>query len=212
MMGCITRSIGVKLHCQSGFTLLEVLISIVVVALGVMGTALLQLNSLKGAEHAYEVSLANLVAQDVKELLWATQLVAADVSSGVASSEVSCPTHGGITVDGESGEHALPLPFDKVGNDGDGLWWFDVDIAGLGISKGDQAIEVMAFVVDSELDEYYPFPSGDSFSSSGNFPFISCDYLVSVDWGEGRLEAAPTELSYRLRLPGSPLKYLMYKP
>ncbi|MDY7117387.1 prepilin-type N-terminal cleavage/methylation domain-containing protein [Halomonas sp. SSL-5] len=194
---------------QTGFTLLEVLISIVVVSLGLLGTALLQLNALKSVEHAYESSLANLAAQDVKELLWATQLVSADADV-VAPLQVACPTHGDVSVGGEDGRHLLPDPFEENGA-GSGEWWFNVEIPGLRVVKDDQSIRVKAFKVESKTDNYYPFPSGDPFGDdSGNFPFISCDYIIVIDWGEGRLEGSSTELTYRARLPGSPLDYLMY--
>jgi len=50
-----------------GFTLIEVLVSIVVLAIGLLGLAGLQLVSLKGADSAYYRSQASILADDVMD-------------------------------------------------------------------------------------------------------------------------------------------------
>lgn len=55
---------------QRGFTLLEVLVAIVVLALGLLGLAALQMNGLQSAHSSYQRSVATLSAQDAAERLW----------------------------------------------------------------------------------------------------------------------------------------------
>lgn len=55
---------------QRGFTLLEVLVAIVVLALGLLGLASLQMNGLQSAHSSYQRSVATLAAQDAAERLW----------------------------------------------------------------------------------------------------------------------------------------------
>jgi|SRR5690554_2127067 len=60
-----------------GFTLLEALIALLVLSIGMLGVAAMQLKSLQGAHAAYQRSIASLAAQDAQERLWA-QLALAD--------------------------------------------------------------------------------------------------------------------------------------
>ena len=56
---------------QSGFTLIEVLVALLVLSIGMLGVAAMQLKSLQGAHAAYQRSIATLAAQDAQERLWA---------------------------------------------------------------------------------------------------------------------------------------------
>lgn len=58
-------------HCSRGFTLIEVLVALLVLSVGLLGTAAMQLQSLQGAHAAYQRSIASLAAQDAQERLWA---------------------------------------------------------------------------------------------------------------------------------------------
>ncbi|MCW4149760.1 prepilin-type N-terminal cleavage/methylation domain-containing protein [Halomonas sp. 18H] len=55
---------------QRAFTLLEALIALLVLSVGLLGMASLQLESLRGAHLGYQRGLASLAAQDAVELLW----------------------------------------------------------------------------------------------------------------------------------------------
>lgn len=55
---------------QQAFTLLEALVALLVLSLGLLGMATVQLESLRGAHVGYQRSLASLAAQDAVELLW----------------------------------------------------------------------------------------------------------------------------------------------
>ncbi|MGE4534171.1 type IV pilus modification protein PilV [Halomonas sp.] len=58
-------------HRQSGFTLIEVLVALLVLAIGMLGVAAMQLKAVQGAHMAYQRSIASLAAQDAQERLWA---------------------------------------------------------------------------------------------------------------------------------------------
>ncbi len=55
---------------QGGFTLIEVLIAFLVLAIGLVGMASLQLTSVKSAHTAYLRSVASSIALDMEENLW----------------------------------------------------------------------------------------------------------------------------------------------
>jgi len=54
-----------------GFTLIEALVALVVLSIGMLGVAAMQLKALQGAHAAYQRSIASLAAQDAQERLWA---------------------------------------------------------------------------------------------------------------------------------------------
>lgn len=56
---------------QSGFSLLEVLISVLILSFGLLGMAGLQLKSLQSGHSAYQRTLATVIAMDAGERLWA---------------------------------------------------------------------------------------------------------------------------------------------
>lgn len=61
-----------KISCKySGFTLIEALIALVVLSVGLLGVASLQLSSLQSTHYSYQATVANLAAKDVRERLWA---------------------------------------------------------------------------------------------------------------------------------------------
>lgn len=78
---------------QGGFTLLEVLIAVVVLGLGLLGLAALQVNALQSASISYQRSIATLAAQDAAERLWG-YLLASDDYYGEPDNtlrEIKCP-------------------------------------------------------------------------------------------------------------------------
>src|SRR5690554_7063684 len=66
-----------------GFTLLEALIALLVLSIGMLGVAAMQLKALQGAHAAYQRSIASLAAQDAQERLWAQ----------LSANSASCPTN-----------------------------------------------------------------------------------------------------------------------
>ena len=55
---------------QRGVSLIEVLVTLLVLSIGLVGIALLHLNSLKFAHSSYYASVASSVAVDLEERLW----------------------------------------------------------------------------------------------------------------------------------------------
>lgn len=76
-----------------GFTLIEVLIAIVVLSLGLLGFAALQVNALKSAHDSYQSTVANVIAKDAKERLWAKLLKAQEYDG---STYVACPSNSDV--------------------------------------------------------------------------------------------------------------------
>lgn len=69
-----------------GFTLVEALVALLVLAVGVLGLVSMQLKSLQGAHVSYQRSVATMAAQDMVERLWVQLGMQA-----VGSSSVICP-------------------------------------------------------------------------------------------------------------------------
>ncbi|MGM0703321.1 MAG: type IV pilus modification protein PilV [Pseudomonadota bacterium] len=70
---------------QSGFTLIEALVALLVLSIGLLGVAAMQLKSLQSAHAGYQRATASLAAQDAVELLW----------SKFDADEMECPDLGG---------------------------------------------------------------------------------------------------------------------
>lgn len=66
---------------EGGFTLLEGLVALLVLALGLLGVAAMQLKAMQSAHVAYQRSVATLAAQDAVERLWAVTAERAGVCS-----------------------------------------------------------------------------------------------------------------------------------
>ena len=56
---------------QRGFTLIEALVALLVLSIGLLGVAAMQIEALQSAHAAYQRSIASLAAQDAQEQLWA---------------------------------------------------------------------------------------------------------------------------------------------
>src|SRR5690554_4508507 len=72
-----------------GFSLIEALIALLVLSIGMLGAAAMQLNALQSAHIAYQRSIATLAAQDAQERLWA------QMESG--SGTLTCPSDSDIS-------------------------------------------------------------------------------------------------------------------
>ncbi|WP_017431354.1 prepilin-type N-terminal cleavage/methylation domain-containing protein [Vreelandella jeotgali] len=55
---------------QGGFTLIEALVALLILSLGMLGIAAMQLNALHSATRSYQHSVATLAAVDAQEWLW----------------------------------------------------------------------------------------------------------------------------------------------
>lgn len=55
---------------QSGFTLIEALVALIVLSFGLLGIAAMQLKSLQGSHVSFQRTIATLAAQDAAERLW----------------------------------------------------------------------------------------------------------------------------------------------
>jgi len=64
------RHSGRPIHA-SGFTLIEILIALLVLSIGLLGLAAVQVQSLQNSYASYERSMATMQARDLVERLWA---------------------------------------------------------------------------------------------------------------------------------------------
>lgn len=70
---------------MAGFSLIEVLVTIVVISIGLLGIAALQVKSVTNSYASYQRALANLQAQDALERLWANRCALAATPSVLAT-------------------------------------------------------------------------------------------------------------------------------
>ena len=70
---------GLRIKAQSGFTLIEVLVALLVLAIGLVGIASLQIAGLRNAHSSYYTSIASSAALDFEERLW---LAMTDINQG----------------------------------------------------------------------------------------------------------------------------------
>lgn len=73
-------SIKMPMPAQAGFSLLEVLIAMLILAFGALGLAGLQMKTLQSSHSAYQRGLANIIAADTVERLWANAAAAAPLT------------------------------------------------------------------------------------------------------------------------------------
>lgn len=87
---------------QSGFTLIEALIALLVLSIGMLGVAAMQLKALQGAHAAYQRSIASLAAQDAQERLWAEM---------AQQGGLACPGEGEVNGTGANTWHGQWVEF-----------------------------------------------------------------------------------------------------
>lgn len=99
---------------QRGFTLVELLIAMVVLAIGILATMAMQFSALAGYTSASELTAANDLARTVEQMIW---LEARGLQSGDNLNEVSSPFSGGepdflaaMEADGGGWTAATPNP------------------------------------------------------------------------------------------------------
>lgn len=82
---------------QRGTSLVEVLVAVVVLAVGMLGVAGMQASALRNNQAAYERSVATFLANSITERMAAnrTGALAGDYNTGLSA---SCPTPGGGTL------------------------------------------------------------------------------------------------------------------
>lgn len=64
-----------------GFSMIEVLVTLVLLAFGLLGLAALQMKTLQSSHSAYQRGIANIVASDTVEMLWANIAAAAPLTT-----------------------------------------------------------------------------------------------------------------------------------
>ncbi len=111
-----------KITCQSGFTLLEVLIALLIFSVGILGVKSMQLTSIKGNSKASRITAASNVAVDHLETFLAldySDAVLADTDGDGTDQDAD---NDGIDDDGGNfGLDDLASPDGTADRDGDGV-------------------------------------------------------------------------------------------
>lgn len=136
---------------EQGFTLIEVLVALLVLAIGMLGVAAMQLKAVQGAHMAYQRSIASLAAQDAQERLWASL-------SGHPSGTLTCPDWEA----GEWEEWADYLPGFADGSDGSSVSPID--------EAEDEDEKVCEFRVTIAWNEQRAEMNGESFTYTVRLP------------------------------------------
>ncbi|MEQ6918771.1 type IV pilus modification protein PilV [Halomonas aquatica] len=165
-----------------GFTLIEALVALVVLAVGVLGLASMQIKALQGAHLSYQRSVATMAAQDMEEMLW-VQLG----MQGVGSDSLACPS-------------AADDVLIKNPN-------FDPTDAS---TTNDEPTTVLPITDNTIFDVWYGqwvkvLPTLEKNASTAvkietNIPnYSSCIYTITVSWGDERFSAETdvSEFVYR---------------
>lgn len=120
----LNRSLSIK---QRGFTLLEVLVSMIVIALGLLGYAGLQAASMKNGNTAYLRSQATLLSHDIVERMRVNRVVALTGTYNIA---VGSTAGGGGVAGNDLAEWKRNLAQSLPAGDG------SVTVAGVGAAAG----------------------------------------------------------------------------
>lgn len=93
-MTSANRTPSLRLRTQRGFTLIEVLVTVIILAIGLLGLAGLQLSGMRYTHSAYQRSQATILCNDVIDRMRVNRLVAAtgayNIAIGAAPANVSC--------------------------------------------------------------------------------------------------------------------------
>ncbi len=89
-----------KLRCQRGFSLIEVLIALVILAVGLLGLALFQTTAIKGNAIAAKWTVATELAQDKLERFrhvnWDNASIASSSSTGITTGPPAQPNYANL--------------------------------------------------------------------------------------------------------------------
>lgn len=86
-----------RTHKQSGFGLIEVLVTVVILAIGLLGLAGLQARSLNYNHSAYNRSQATILAYDIIDRMRANPAAIGTYVSGAPASKANCTTIAGCS-------------------------------------------------------------------------------------------------------------------
>lgn len=76
----MSNLINRRIKQQAGFSLLEVMIAMLILAFGALGQAVLQLKTLQSSHSAFQRGVANIIAADAVERIWANAAAAAPLT------------------------------------------------------------------------------------------------------------------------------------
>ena len=162
-----------RLSRQSGFSLLEVLIAIVITSIGLLGLAAMQATGLRNNHSAYQRSQATVLAYDIADRMRSN---ASFMISYVTPVEVETPIQ--VTpIDGET-------PVEEVTP--------EIDLSGCVSTTGCSA----ALLAQNDLAEWYADLAAFLPVGTGSITLAGGIYTINVNWDTGSCPAADYNLLY----------------
>lgn len=95
---------------ETGFTLIEALVAVLVLSFGLLGAAAMQLKSMQSAHASYQRSIASLIASDVQDRVWATSAFVAGDCDAVMAESVEESVNSFWSESGEDYKGQVTLP------------------------------------------------------------------------------------------------------
>lgn len=87
-----------RVHLQRGASLIEVLVAVVILAVGLLGVAGMQMSALRSNQSAYERSVATFLASSIAERMSANRAAALAGQYNLGMGSGSCPVPAGGTL------------------------------------------------------------------------------------------------------------------
>ncbi|MCG5509818.1 type IV pilus modification protein PilV [Ectothiorhodospira lacustris] len=78
-----------RMRCQRGLSLVEVMVAVVVLSMGLLGLAALQIKALQSGQSAYMRTVASVMAIDAGERLWALSAYKAPDAADITALETA---------------------------------------------------------------------------------------------------------------------------
>lgn len=146
-----------KWRSQNGLTLIEVLIALVVLSIGLLSVATMQLRALQFSQSSFERSIAVMQANDLVERMWA------GTCSLYVDGEIDTDVLAAIT---DSWRRDIAVTWAHYDEEDDLDWSAEVDVSDIGSS---------VFSVEIAWTEMQDETIENSFSYRAKVPDLGCD-------------------------------------
>jgi Prokaryotic N-terminal methylation motif len=119
-MNCMNTKININTHKQHGSSLLETMVSLFVLAIGLLGTLAMQTKSIQHNQNSYSYSQAIVLATDISERLIYTANGPADVALWQQEVAQRLPAGNAVIAGGGNvrGQQTITISFRETGSVG----------------------------------------------------------------------------------------------
>lgn len=157
---------------QQGFSLIEVLVSLLILGVGMLGLGGLQVASIKGSENAHARNVANQLAFDVSDRMRANR---AGSDAGFYENSVSCTT-GGIPNCRRRGVTCSPQ--ERADFDTKEI------LCGMKVGSYDRSGGIMNSLLGGDLDVTFQ----PAVCQMANIAYNNAAYQINITWNERNLD------------------------